>query len=65
MYGAELSPELLRGAFGPFGAIIDLSMDSPRKWAGLGGAGPGGVWGQGLVELRAWGGAKGCGWSQE
>lgn len=33
MYGAELSPELLRGAFGPFGAIIDLSMDSPRNCA--------------------------------
>ncbi|XP_051632631.1 negative elongation factor E [Manacus candei] len=35
VHGAELSPELLRGAFGPFGAIIDLSMDTPRKWAGL------------------------------
>lgn len=33
VYGAELSPELLRGAFGPFGAIIDLSMDSPRNCA--------------------------------
>uniref|UniRef100_A0A8C3NGS6 Negative elongation factor E n=1 Tax=Geospiza parvula TaxID=87175 RepID=A0A8C3NGS6_GEOPR len=31
--GAELSPELLRGAFGPFGAIIDLSMDTPRNCA--------------------------------
>ncbi|XP_061876226.1 LOW QUALITY PROTEIN: negative elongation factor E [Colius striatus] len=31
--GPELSPELLRGAFGPFGAIIDLAMDSPRNCA--------------------------------
>ncbi|XP_074390332.1 negative elongation factor E-like, partial [Zonotrichia albicollis] len=33
VHGAELSPELLRGAFGPFGAIIDLSMDTPRNCA--------------------------------
>lgn len=58
VYGAELSPELLRGAFGPFGAIIDLSMDAPRKWAGPGrGLGPGGGW-EGLgAGLRARGGA--------
>ncbi|OXB72282.1 UNVERIFIED_CONTAM: hypothetical protein H355_003815 [Colinus virginianus] len=34
VHGAELSPEMLRSAFAPFGAIIDLSLDSPRKWAG-------------------------------
>lgn len=33
VHGAELSPELLRAAFGPFGAIIDLSMDTPRNCA--------------------------------
>ncbi|XP_053908060.1 negative elongation factor E [Cuculus canorus] len=33
VYGAELSPELLRTAFAPFGAIIDLSMDAPRNCA--------------------------------
>ncbi|XP_050163629.1 negative elongation factor E [Myiozetetes cayanensis] len=33
VHGAELSPELLRAAFGPFGAIIDLSMDAPRNCA--------------------------------
>lgn len=33
VHGAELSPELLRAAFGPFGAIIDLSMDGPRNCA--------------------------------
>ncbi|XP_068780066.1 negative elongation factor E isoform X2 [Struthio camelus] len=33
VYGADMSPELLRGAFGPFGSIIDLSMDSPRNCA--------------------------------
>ncbi|KAM8793788.1 negative elongation factor E [Eudromia elegans] len=31
--GAELSAELLRGAFGPFGAIIDLALDTPRNCA--------------------------------
>ncbi|XP_015740325.2 LOW QUALITY PROTEIN: negative elongation factor E, partial [Coturnix japonica] len=41
VHGAELSPELLRSAFAPFGAIIDLSLDSPRKWAGLKGRGRG------------------------
>lgn len=54
VHGAELSPELLRAAFGPFGAIIDLSMDTPRKWVGPGG----GAWfGWGQV-----GGVTGCGW---
>ncbi|XP_072777197.1 negative elongation factor E isoform X1 [Taeniopygia guttata] len=33
VHGADLSPELLRGAFGPFGAIIDLSLDTPRNCA--------------------------------
>uniref|UniRef100_A0A669QFY6 Negative elongation factor E n=1 Tax=Phasianus colchicus TaxID=9054 RepID=A0A669QFY6_PHACC len=33
VHGAELSPELLRSAFAPFGAIIDLSLDSPRNCA--------------------------------
>ncbi|XP_015154253.1 negative elongation factor E [Gallus gallus] len=33
VHGAELSPELLRSAFSPFGAIIDLSLDSPRNCA--------------------------------
>ncbi|KAM8985830.1 negative elongation factor E [Guaruba guarouba] len=33
VHGVELSPELLRGAFGPFGAIIDLAMDTPRNCA--------------------------------
>lgn len=33
VYGADMSPELLRGAFAPFGSIIDLSMDSPRNCA--------------------------------
>uniref|UniRef100_A0A8V5GUU1 Negative elongation factor E n=1 Tax=Melopsittacus undulatus TaxID=13146 RepID=A0A8V5GUU1_MELUD len=33
VHGVELSPELLRGAFSPFGAIIDLAMDTPRNCA--------------------------------
>ncbi|XP_071657104.1 negative elongation factor E isoform X2 [Patagioenas fasciata] len=31
--GGELSPELLRTAFSPFGAIIDLALDTPRNCA--------------------------------
>ncbi|XP_067416363.1 negative elongation factor E [Emydura macquarii macquarii] len=33
VYGTELTQGLLRGAFSPFGTIIDLSMDSPRNCA--------------------------------
>lgn len=31
VYGEDMTPTLLRGAFSPFGNIIDLSMDPPRK----------------------------------
>lgn len=75
VHGAELSPELLRSAFSPFGAIIDLSLDSPRKWAGpRQGAGPGGRgegwvwswsqwWGYGVMGLGVAGAEPGGGWS--
>ncbi|TFJ95810.1 KDEL motif-containing protein 1-like [Platysternon megacephalum] len=31
VYGTDMTQTLLRGAFSPFGTIIDLSMDNPRK----------------------------------
>lgn len=33
VYGEDMTPTLLRGAFSPFGNIIDLSMDPPRNCA--------------------------------
>ncbi|XP_010608191.1 negative elongation factor E isoform X1 [Fukomys damarensis] len=33
VYGEDMTPTLLRGAFAPFGNIIDLSMDPPRNCA--------------------------------
>ncbi|XP_074839319.1 negative elongation factor E isoform X2 [Carettochelys insculpta] len=33
VYGTDMTQSLLRNAFSPFGAIIDLSMDSPRNCA--------------------------------
>uniref|UniRef100_A0A8C2S603 Negative elongation factor complex member E n=1 Tax=Capra hircus TaxID=9925 RepID=A0A8C2S603_CAPHI len=34
VYGEDMTPTLLRGAFSPFGNIIDLSMDPPRNSTG-------------------------------
>lgn len=31
-----MTQALLRSAFTPFGTIIDISMDNPRKWALMG-----------------------------
>lgn len=66
VHGAELSPELLRSAFSPFGAIIDLSLDSPRKWAGPRAGGGAGWAGRrvGVVMepmVGLWGYGVGCG----
>ncbi|XP_075774380.1 negative elongation factor E-like [Pelodiscus sinensis] len=33
VYGTDMTQSLLRGAFSPFGTIIDLSMDNPRNCA--------------------------------
>lgn len=63
VHGAELSPELLRSAFAPFGAIIDLSLDSPRKWAGprAGGGAEGRGRGRGASDGAGGAGLRVCG----